>query len=405
MRRVIITSLFILCLVRGTLAQDALPAAITVLNVSGGITYTRSEFQTALPVQAGQLILATDLITPGPDAFIQAICPNGNTAEFLATDLNSDRPLPCPVGGVIIGDPGMTSLRIQRGGRQDASIPYLITPRSTLVRIPNVTLTWNAPLNVEHFTLTVREASTIVWTSDKLPPETVVIDGIAYYDLPVALTPNTPYTVEICVLFTTLRQGCTTDPGWSASVDTAFYYVPDVDIDTQLIEFGTTFEENSAEARYARAVLLSQPVTISNGPDRPIGYYAEAITLLEALLRDTPDHPLAQSPATLNFLGELYRSVNLPLSAARAYQHGVALATPITEPATTAFMGSGMTTPAGDEVEYYTDALETSSGYFTPTAFIRHFEQTCGMIGDICLDLPQCSTVDRADCEAWHKKA
>ena len=181
------------------------------------------------------------------------------------------------------------------------------------------------------------------------------------------------------------QRTCTTDSGWNTSADLTFTYMPDDTLMGLLDSIRSALGEDTPQSYYAQAALLAQPVA---GLDQFIGYYDAAITLLEQLLNDYPDSALANSPETRLLLANLYRDINLPLSATRTYQQAIDLATPGTSTAALAHLGRARTTPLGDEINFYTTALDNYCTFLSPDSFADQYDAICTVIGDICVNIP-----------------
>ena len=377
--------------------SQTIQPAIVILQVNGSINYARSSWSVEQELSPGAIINANDIIFP-LSASLLVMCPDGRTRNFLEAELFPNDIIRCEAdpADFIIGTTGSLRVRIQRGGRQDFSVPYLISPRATAVRHPMVDLVWNPVLNAQFYTLTLTSGSVIVWESGLLDATQVTQGSIAWAALPVELEANTSYMLEICVAFTDLQRMCTTDPGASADVDTAFRYIPSPLVDERLQQLVDDLGSDSAEALYAQAILLGQPVS----GDNLQAYYNEAITLLEDLLAKHPDSDLATSAEIYTQLGTLYQAVYLPLNATRAYNQALELANPATEVAAKAAIGRASTTVAGDEIDFYNLALESYASFLSEPSFLEEFRGICRSIGDICNDLHLC-TMPEADCDTW----
>lgn len=385
----------------GAQGPDSVPnPVLVVLGVQGAPDFARMGWDVPLPLTAGALVQVGDLVYADGSTAVQVLCPDGSPRQFLASELLSvGDVLDCQVdpGSYVLGDVGMRQIIVQRGGIQSPTVPYLIAPRATVVRTPQVTLRWHPVSGVSHYTLTVRGGGN-TWESDQLLPEAVIVGDEARFDLPVALQPGVPYTVDICVLFDDMRTGCTSDPGW-ASGDVAFYYQDSPVLREAEDRILGGLGAESPESLYARAVLLSQPV-FAPGSGEPVGVYQEAVDLLHQLVRDHPGSALATSPEVFNLLGELYRRMALPLDATRAYEQAEALAAPGTESAATAALGRALTTPAGDELVRYDAALAHYAAFMGDAAFEARLAQVCAQAGGLCLQFSTCA--DRLDeCAAW----
>ncbi|MCB9435386.1 MAG: hypothetical protein H6673_00145 [Anaerolineales bacterium] len=387
--------------------EDApeLPASIVILSVEGTITYARPGWAVPQPLVAGTLISPTDdFIYPQGDVTLLAMCPSGSVVEFLPGQLQTNDVLACDSGAQVIGSPGMQRVSIQRGGRQDPTIPYLISPRATVLREPTLNLVWNPIVNVHTYSLTVRADGNPIRELADIAPEAVQVGGQAVYTVSdLTLQEEVAYTVDICVDFDDGRpQKCTNQPGWESTAVLAFYYASTPELNAQEQNLMAELGENTPTSLYARAVLLSQPVIQTE--IAPLGVYQEAIKLCERIISDHPTSALASSPELYNLLGELYRRVDLKLSANAAFATAAQLANPNTASAATATLGTAITTP--DDrlgVSLYDQALDNYAEYLTPDAFTIQFEMVCKEIGDLCLDLSRCQ--DNAEqCLAWYEE-
>lgn len=409
MKRLWITLLLVLFLAVPVSAQDfedapELPASIVILSVEGTITYARPGWVSPQPLVAGTLISPTDdFIYPQGAVTLLAMCPSGTIVEFLPGQLQANDVLACDSGTQVIGTPGMQRVSIQRGGRQDPTIPYLISPRATVLRESTLNLVWNPIANVHTYSLTVRADGIPIRELPALASEVVQVGGQAVYTVSdFALQEGVAYTVDICVDFDDGRtQKCTNQPGWESTAGLAFYYVSTPELNTQEQNLMTELGENTPTSLYARAVLLSQPIIQTD--IAPLGVYQEAIKLCERIISDHPASALASSPELYNLLGELYRRVDLKLSANAAFATAAQLANPNTSSAATATLGAAITTPDDQlGVSLYDQALDNYAEYLSPEAFTAQFETVCKEIGDLCLDLARCQD-NMAQCVAWYE--
>ena len=391
--RVLLLIIVCLCLLPAptVAAQGRLPSpAIVVLKVEGKIEYEREGWIDYQPLLPGALISPADLIYPHR-ATLLVLCPDGSTHEFLQSELLPNAAVNCPArpSAYVVGDSGTRRLNIRRGGRQDPSIPYLIAPRATVVRTPQVELRWNPVQNVQAYRLTVRGGGQL-WESRDLTPSDVVRGNVARIKLPIALHEQTPYTVQICVLYRDMNRHCTTDPDWSTNDNLAFYYLPTPALDKAERQVIGTLGADTPESFYARAVLLSQPVYPLSQADS-IGLYDEAILLLERIKVEHAKSALASSPGLYNLLGELYRDIGLPVSAAQNFGIASALAEPGTEAAAGAALGRAMTRSDGDAViGFYNEALDHYARFLNQEAFKKRLAAVCQQIGDLRFDVDRC---------------
>jgi hypothetical protein len=374
-----------------TVAQEVPPAAITVIHLEGSIEYSRAEWVVDQPLQIGAQLYVDDFIYP-QNASLTVLCPDGQLIEFSSRQLQPNSTINCArlrSTELVVSFDRQLRLDVQRGGRQDPTIPYLISPRATLVRDQNVTLRWQHVDHAVEYTLTVFADSAVVWESGSLSPLDVSIqDHVASIALPVALEPSKAYSVEICVLLDNLQSGCTSDPGWNTGSNLAFYYDPLEPLAELEPNIDRALGTDTPEALYARAVLLSQPSLVAG---KPMGAYGEAIDLLEAIKRDYPDSAISRSPEYYVRLANLYHQVQLPVSAAQAFASASALAQPDSEVYARATMGLAATAPDPSIVAHlYFKAAEVYEGLLTESAFATFLHNLCTAIGNLCAEV--CST-------------
>jgi hypothetical protein len=339
------------------------------------------------------MLRVDDLVFP-QDAGLLVLCPDGSLKDFVPGELLPNDKLNCavPRENYLLNIEGIDMLSLQRGGRQDPNIPYLISPRGTLVRSQTIELIWNAPPEVLEYQLRVLGNEVEILPQTSFAPEDVTQGESASTHVTLNLEPNIPYTVEICVTFQNLQRGCTTDAAWASATNVAFYYDPDPQLGSQSLQaleqdIIIARGEDSPESLYARAILLSQTLdTTSTG--ELIGLRAEAIDLLTRLIDDHSDSVLASAPEIYMLLGDLYGTVALPLSAARAFQTATKLSSPCTETAAQSYLKLALTTPnssAGGDL--LNRALDEYQCLLQPDAFTDQYSDLCNLIGDSCADL------------------
>lgn len=363
--------------------------AVTVLELEGTLNMSRPGWREPKQVLPGTLITAADTVF-SENAELQVMCPDGSVELILPTDLLPVDTIRCDVdpSTYIVGTEGERRVRVTRGGREDPTIPYLVAPRATVVSTQEVILRWYSPLDVLEYGLTVRADGDVAWSVERISPADVVDGEIASLALPLTLERDIAYTVEICVVFEDLREGCTSDPGWAAGADTAFYYEPAPTRMAATQRIASQLSPNDPKTLYATAVLLSQTV-FEVGDGLPIGYYDEAIQALNRIFNEFPESALANSPETYNLLGNLYYSVNLPRSSARNYQQALDIASFGTEAAANAALGRARTA-GSNAIEFYDLAVENYAELLNEADFQRRIQTLCDTIGDLCIDLAAC---------------
>ena len=366
---------------------------LIILSVEGEIGIRRREWGGEQPAMPGMSLRPDDILVPDGDFSLTILCNGDVVAVRNITQAElTDGGIDCFAENMFLDE----IVLIQRGGTAGFGLPYLIFPRATAVRNSQVSLTWATVPDAHHYFVTVLEDTNIIWKSENLSP---VENDTASIMLPIILEEQVAYTVEICVMFEDLRGGCTSDPGSSSSTNLAFYYIPNPAFDSQEDLIIAEYGEDTAISLFARASLLSETV-FEPSSSVPIGYYGEAITLLEQIIENYPEDPLVGSANLYNQLGELYRSINLPTHAVRHFDTALQLASSGTEASAVAALGLARTTQSGDIIYYYDLALNEFAAYMTDAAFYQTFRSVCNVSGDICLDFERC-TQPQANCSEW----
>lgn len=363
-------------------------AGSIILNIHNEMSYLRPGWKTPLQAKVGNFLSVEDLVFPQNTSLL-VLCPDGSLKDFVSGELFPNDKLNCavPREKQVISIDSIQRVNVQRGGRQDPSIPYVIAPRGTLVRSSTLELRWNAPLDVLEYQ--VRIFSTI---GDVLPRTrflaTDVTQGeIARTKISLNLQSNTAYIMEICATFKNLTSGCTTNASWSAGTNLAFYYVPEPHLGTLLLSDLETsiiksLGENTPESLYARAVLLSQPT------DHNLAFNNDAIDLLNHLISNFPDSQLAKSPDVYLRLGNLYRELELPRSSNNAFQKATQNSDVCTESAAQGYFGLAMTTTnTNTTVDMLNRSLENQYCLLNLKMFTEEYTNICSLVGFTCNSL------------------
>lgn len=345
--------------------SNGLEPVVTVVAITGEAEFRREAWSDVRqPLHVGAQLAPTDLVFSSA-VEIDAICPDGSRQRF--DDLISIDVLQCPQEGSVIGKVGERRLAIQRGGVQRRDVPFLISPRATLVDSPQVVLQWNHVPDAASYTVQLLEDAQLVWDSDTLMSEDVVRGRVAEFVPPLELNPGSSYTVVICAMIG-VQESCTSDPGNAAQVNLAFMYRP---LDEQQItvmeniarEFGT----DSPEALYAQAlVLVALP---DDDAVEQLAYYSGAIERLQRIGAEHAESDLANSVYYHNLLGTLYNNISLPQSAKAAFDQATALAPPGTESQAQALLGLASVANTVDASTLYEDALKVYAEFLTVEEF------------------------------------
>jgi hypothetical protein len=237
-----------------------------------------------------------DLLQPAPRARVLVQCANGKTIWHVPDGMVSGTTNGCPPQTIPVSRPRGDI--IPPRGRINSLIPYIISPRRTLVLNPLPTLKWNAVPGASRYTVSLLADEDVIWQTDL--SETFVV-----YSGEPPLESGVDYLLII-----------ETDTGASSKKEE----LPD-------LGFGL-LDENEQErvcesveqlvnldlAQEAKSLAL---VHLYRGYDLK----AEAIATLEALVNQG-----SQTAAVFRTQGDLYLEIGLYLLAESRYLRALELA-------------------------------------------------------------------------------
>ncbi|MBD1847595.1 hypothetical protein H6F89_30185 [Cyanobacteria bacterium FACHB-63] len=257
-----------------------------------------------------------DLIFPEQGVRVTILCPNGSQ-KSVSPGVPSGLGTICPVWSTVAArgtqDPGTA-------GGINTAIPYLISPRHTLLLNASPLLRWNAVAGASQYTVEVRSLSGTVWKTQTRETQ------VSYAGKP--LTPGTTYSLLV-----------TTNTKRSSQEDK----MPGGELATSL-DFKILRPSEAAEVRAMAAKLLqsnakNEAATLMLAtyygdyvlPSRAIAAYglsqdnyqtysltAEAISILESQLQQGK-----QSATLYRTLGDLYWQSGLIRLAGNAYKKAI----------------------------------------------------------------------------------
>lgn len=299
-------SLLALSLTIGTTA--AIAATPYVDSVKGRVELKRKNASDEgfRVITRGPVSLSSgDQLKISPGAIAKVVCPGQNaivkkrgTGERLSTQKI------CPTWRAVI-DKGAPPIG-EMGGK-DAQIPYLISPRRSLILTSTPTLRWNPVAGATQYTVQIKNAQGIVWQTQVKTPQ------VTYPGTP-ALTPSIPYTVII-----------KTNTGKSSESEFGSQFLllrsaelKTVQAETNLITQIDASPEIKALrlADYYASYQLPEP-TVYGLTEKTVKDYslsADAIDTLETLLKTSKPTPLIYRK-----LGTLYTNIGVTLPAEQAY--------------------------------------------------------------------------------------
>jgi len=391
---------FLWILLGNSLAQGNADDYVVILQLEGNVEFARSGWTNTQALYLGARLAPADRIFPD-NATITALCPTGAIEVFVPSALRDNQSLTCTTNGTaVVGDTETRQLRVQRGGIQRPSIPYLIAPRASLVLEADVDIIWNAVADALDYKLIVRQDNQIVWEVETVLGENPLIaDSRVTLPFPMTLVEGSAYSIDICIIYMDLREACTSDPGWSTEQDIRFRYAPNEALRASLDAIAAELGEQSAETLFAQAVLLITP-------HAETGYYNAALDKLNELSAEHSASQLATAPRTILLHGEIYRRMGLLLNANQLYNQimpspeSSEFVLAGTELSAQVALARGLSSIGGDSLAFYERAVSDYAAYLDTESYLATLEHVCGLIGDDCVELSICQD-SQIPCNEW----
>jgi hypothetical protein len=260
------------------------------------------------------------------------IDPKGQTVRILCADLSVQvvaalGPIPCPKSRAIVTQDQLALAGWQRGGATDVTVPYVISPRHTLIIEANPLLVWNTVPEADSYRVTVRGEG-LTWS-------TVAKDGttnqLTYPKSAPKLQQGVPYTVEI----EALAAGITvSDSTADEAPDRSFTLAST----SQLARFQPFIDKvhTVVNDKHVTALIMAQILA-----DNQV--YADALTLLLATTVDSKTSADWQSsPIPSLVMGDVYLSMGVQPEARQAYNTALKLAQQSTDLSSQALALTGL---------------------------------------------------------------
>jgi len=185
-----------------------------------------------------------------------------------------------------------------RGGT-DPLIPFLITPRRTALLDPTPVLRWNRAPNANHYLVSLRDPSGIIWQQNVEGTETT-------YPGTPALKPAIHYALVI--------QADTGTSSLDEEIPGLAFSLLEPE---QVQQIEDAIAQLQRESQDEEERLIAQAYLY-----RSNNLLSDAIALLE-----TPTARDSRNPLMHRLLGDLYRQVRLNLCARNGYERAIALST------------------------------------------------------------------------------
>jgi hypothetical protein len=299
-------SLLALSLTIGTTA--AIAATPYVDSVKGRVELKRKNVSNEgfRGITRGPVSLSSgDQLKISRGAIARIACPGQKTiVEKLGT---GDRLTPqqiCPTWR----PPGIDKGAPPRGemGGKDAQIPYLISPRRSLILTPTPTLRWNPVAGATQYTVQIKNAQGIVWQTQVKTPQVT-------YPGTTALIPGIPYTVIVKT---------NTGKSSESELGSQFFLLRSAELQTVQAETNLITQiDASPEIKalrlaeyYANYKLPETAYGLTEKTVKDYSLSADAIDTLETLLKTSKPTPLIYRK-----LGTLYTNIGVTLPAEEAY--------------------------------------------------------------------------------------
>ena len=304
----------LLCITVGVMMGQSAAIAATpyVASVQGHVELKRKTASDAgfQIIKKGPVTLKVgDQLRLSNGAIAQIACPGDKSpTEVRQAGERLGLPALCPKWKPVIdkGPPPIVSM-----GGTNAQIPYLISPRRTLILSATPTFRWNPVAGATQYTIQVSNAQGIVWQTQ------VKAAQVTYPGNP-ALQPGMPYTVVI-----------QTNTGKSSQSDTGNPFLRLRETDAKVVQAEISLINQSDFSPEIKALKLAEYYTAYAVPE-PTAYgltdktaksyrlNADAIAVLESSLK-----PGKSSPLFYRMLGDLYAQTGVMRPAEQAYLQAI----------------------------------------------------------------------------------
>jgi hypothetical protein len=281
-------------------------------SATGQVKLKRQDWKTYRSVRVGTNLEQGDLLWPAKGARVKVICPDLSQRSVKAS-VPSGLKTVCPIWAVplVKGGPSPGVL-----GGTNASIPYIISPRHTLLLNNAPSLYWNSVPGASLYTVQFNGTNGMV--KEYQSKEN-------HFTLPNPLLAATPYWFTIKT-----DTGKSSQEDGTSNLDFRILRPSEVSI---VLAKATQIIDQKLN-KQSTALLLAEIYSTYNLPESVITNYGlttqkfksytlrtEAIAILETLIRQGD-----QSPVVYRTLGDLYWQSGLYLMANEAYRKVIDLA-------------------------------------------------------------------------------
>jgi Tetratricopeptide repeat len=284
-----------------------------IASATGQVKLQRKDWKIYRPVRAGTYLVQGDLLWPAEGSRVKVVCPDLSQRSVKA-GVPSGMKLVCPVWEVPIVK-GKTSPGVLGG--IDASVPYLISPRHTLLLNNSPSLYWNSVPGASLYTIQLNGINGKVKEYQSKANR---------FTLPTPLLPATHYWFTIQA-----DTGESSQADGTSNLDFRILRPAEASV----VQAKATQILQQKLNKQATALLLAEFYSTYSLPESVISNYgltsqnfrsytltAEAITVLETLIQQGD-----QSPVVYRTLGDLYWQSGLYLMANETYRKAIELST------------------------------------------------------------------------------
>jgi hypothetical protein len=167
-------------------AEPSIAASARIDSTTGRVRIKREGGAKFFPVATGTSLNEGDEIFPDKRVRVKVLCPDLKWSLPIPSGVRSGFKKFCPNWNVIIDKAPPDGIL----GGINPNIPYLISPRHTLLLTNTPTIRWNAVYGAKHYTLSLLNNIQVVW-------RTQVKDSVVNYQGKPALQPVVPYSIEV----------------------------------------------------------------------------------------------------------------------------------------------------------------------------------------------------------------
>lgn len=295
------------------MAEPALARSARIDSSTGRVLLKRENWSDFYPVAAGTKLNQGDLIKPDIGVKVIVVCPDLSKRRAIA-GVPSGMKIICPIWEALIAKapPAQGTL-----GGTDQQIPYMITPRHTLLLSNTPTFRWNAVPNATQYAIKLLDPTGVIW-QQKVKKATVIYPGNP------PLKPGISYSLVVQA-----STGSSSNSEGTSNIDFRILRKSEV----KTVESEVAKITRLGLSKRVNALMLANFYSSYTLPQKAIKAYgltartfksynlsAEAIATLSALVQQGE-----RSPIIYRTLGDIYWQTGLANLAAEHYLQAIEL--------------------------------------------------------------------------------